>query len=312
VVPLLGGGDMPGYQAGSTFKMFTMVAALDAGMPLSTAYDSPMRLVSKYPAGDGEAGSCGGRWCPSNASASMTGRQTMWSGFGKSVNTYFVQLEQAVGADKAVRMAERLGLTWRTDVDRMMASPERSKTWGAFTLGVSDVTPLEMAGAYATVAADGQYCEPLPVTSIQSPDGKQVTWTNKQGQTVEVAKPRCHQAVTPDVARAAADAARCPTSSGAQRGSCGDWSTAPSVAPTVGRPVGGKTGTTDSTRSAWFVGFTPELAGASFIADPDNPFNAVGDAQSQKPIETVAQTLRDALKGQPVRNFVPPSPAIVR
>lgn len=312
VVPLLGGGDMPGYQAGSTFKMFTMLAALDAGMPLSTAYDSPMRLVSKYPAGDGEPGSCGGRWCPSNASASMTGKQTMWSGFGKSVNTYFVQLEQAVGADKAVKMAERLGLTWRTDVDKMMAAPDRAKGWGAFTLGVSDVTPLEMASAYATVAADGQYCEPLPVTSIQTPDGKQATWTNPQGETVEIAKPRCRQEVTQDVARAAADAARCPTSSGAQTGSCGDWSTAPSVAPTVGRPVGGKTGTTDSTRSAWFVGFTPELAAASFIADPDNPFNAVGDAQSQKPIDSVAQTLRDALKGQPVRNFPKPSPAIVK
>ncbi|GIF53459.1 membrane peptidoglycan carboxypeptidase [Asanoa ferruginea] len=310
VVPLLGGGDMPGYQAGSTFKMFTMLAALDAGMPLSTAFDSPQRLVSQY-LGEGP-GSCGGRWCPSNASGAMTGRHMMWSGFGKSVNTYFVQLEQKVGADKAVRMAERLGLTWRTDVDQMMAKPPRSKTWGAFTLGVSDVTPLEMAGAYATVAADGQYCEPLPVTSIQTNDGKQVTWTNKQGQTVDVAKPRCRQEVTPDVARAAADAARCPTGGKAQTGSCQEWSTAPSVTPTVGRPVGGKTGTTDSTRSAWFVGFTKELAAASFIADPDNPFNAVGDAQSQKPIDSVAQTLRDSLKGQPVVEWTPPSPAIVR
>lgn len=306
VVPLLGGGDMPGYQAGSTFKMFTMLAALDAGMPLRTSISSPMRLVSQYPAGDGEPSSCGGRWCPSNASGAMTGVQTMWSGFGKSVNTYFVQLEQRVGADKAVKMAERLGLTWRTDVDRMMASPERARGWGAFTLGVSDVTPLEMATAYATVAGDGKYCEALPVKSIQTPDGKQATYKG-----VEVAKSRCHQAVTPDVARAAADAARCVTGFGAARGSCGGWSTAPGVYGTVGRPVAGKTGTTDSTRSAWFVGFTPELAAASFIADPDNPFNAVGDGQSNKPIDSVAQTLRDSLKGQPVRNFAPPSQKII-
>ncbi|MEV0718869.1 transglycosylase domain-containing protein [Asanoa sp. NPDC050611] len=310
VVPLLGGGDMPGYQAGSTFKMFTMLAALDAGLPLSTAFDSPMRLVSQYP-GEGP-GSCGGRWCPSNASGAMTGRHAMWSGFGKSVNTYFVQLEQKVGADKAVKMAERLGLRWRTDVDQMMAKPPRSSTWGAFTLGVSDVTPLEMAGAYATVAADGVYCEPLPVTSIKSPDGNEVTWKNPNGDTVDVSKPRCRQEVTQDVARAAADAARCPTGGKAKTGSCQEWSTAPSVTATVGRPVGGKTGTTDSTRSAWFVGFTKELAGASFIADPDNPFNAVGDAQSQKPIDSVAQTLRDALKGQPIQDFTAPSPAIVK
>jgi membrane peptidoglycan carboxypeptidase len=306
VVPLLGGGDMPGYQAGSTFKMFTMLAALDAGMPLKTAFNSPMRLVSQYPAGDGEPSSCGGRWCPQNASGAMTGVQTMWSGFGKSVNTYFVQLEQAVGADKAVKMAERLGLKWRTDVDQMMASPARARGWGAFTLGVSDVTPLEMASAYATVAGDGKYCEALPVLSIQTPDGKQASYKG-----VEVAKSRCKQAVSPDVARAAADAAQCVTGAGAVRGSCGGWSTAPGVFGEVGRPVGGKTGTTDSTRSAWFVGFTPELAAASFIADPDNPFNAVGDGQSNKPIDSVAQTLRDALRGQPVRRFAPPSGAII-
>ncbi len=101
VAPLLGGGDIPGYQAGSTFKMFTMLAALEAGMPLTTAYHSPQQLVSQYVAEPGPA-VCGGRWCPQNASAAMTGLQTMWSGFGKSVNTYFVQLEQAVGADKVV------------------------------------------------------------------------------------------------------------------------------------------------------------------------------------------------------------------
>jgi membrane carboxypeptidase/penicillin-binding protein len=118
--------------------------------------------------------------------------------------------------------------------------------------------------------------------------------------------------VSPNVARAAADAAKCVTGSGASRGRCGGWSTAPGVAGEVGRPVGGKTGTTDSTRAAWFVGFTPELAAASFLADPDYPFNAVGDGQSNKPIDSVAQTLRDALRGQPVRNFIPPAGRITR
>ncbi|MEV4756075.1 transglycosylase domain-containing protein [Micromonospora sp. NPDC049559] len=311
VNPLLGGGDLPGYQAGSTFKMFTMLAALDAGLPLGTEYDSPHRIVSIYPGG-GETSNCGGLWCPSNASGAMSGRQTMWSAFGKSVNTYFVQLEQNVGADKAVRMAERLGLRWRTDVDRRQAAPEKSKYWGAFTLGVSDVTPLEMANAYATVAAEGRYCEAIPVISINNPDGTPTMYRSKSGQTVEVAAPRCRQEFSADAARAAADAARCPTGDTPARGSCGGWSTADSVRGTVGRPVAGKTGTTDSTRSAWFVGFTPELAAASFLADPDNPFNAVGDAQSNKPVGAVAGTLKEALKDKPVRQFTPPSEAISR
>ncbi|QDY10214.1 penicillin-binding protein [Micromonospora sp. HM134] len=301
VAPLLGGGTLPGYQAGSTFKMFPMLAALDAGMPLSTAFDSPYRYKSAVYDG----------WAPSNASGAMTGRQTMWSGFGKSVNTYFVQLEEKIGADRGVHLAEQLGLRWRTDVDKDQASPSKAKKWGAFTLGVSDATPLEMANAYAAIAADGRYCEAMPVNSITNRDGTPATYKTAGGIEREVAKPRCRQVVNADAARAATDAARCPTGDTPAKGSCGGWSTADSVRGTVGRPVAGKTGTTDSTRSAWFVGYTPELAAASFIADPDNPFNAVGDGQSQVPVNAVAQTLRDGLKGTPTRQFTPPSDAIV-
>ncbi|WP_328652450.1 transglycosylase domain-containing protein [Micromonospora sp. NBC_00330] len=301
VAPLLGGGDLAGYQAGSTFKMFPMLAALDSGMTLSTSFNAPYRYRSEVYDG----------WAPSNASGAMTGQQTMWSGFGKSVNTYFVWLEEKVGADRAVRLAEQLGLRWRTDVDRDHASPDKAKKWGAFTLGVSDATPLEMANAYAAIAADGRYCEAIPVQAIMNRDGTPATYATAGGLHREVAKPRCRQVVSADAARAATDAARCPTGDTPARGSCGGWSTADSVRGTVGRPVAGKTGTTDSTRSAWFVGYTPELAAASFISDPDNPFNAVGDGQSQIPIKAVSETLRDGLKGTPTRQFTPPSDAIV-
>ena len=108
------------------------------------------------------------------------------------------------------------------------------------------------------------------------------------------------------MARAAVDATRCVTGYQAARGGCGGWSTAPGVFGAVGRPVGGKTGTTDDTRSAWFVGFTPDLAAASFIADPDNPFHYAGDGNSNKPINSVSQVLRQGLAGQPLRFFTPP------
>jgi membrane peptidoglycan carboxypeptidase len=298
VAPLLGGGGMAGYQAGSTFKIFTLLAALDMGMPLSTKINSPMTVQSIYPA-DGP-GSCGGRWCPHNASAAMTGVQTMWSGFGMSVNTFFVQLEQIVGAERAVRMAENLGLTWHTDVDKLMASPAKANGWGSFTLGVADTTPLEMANAYATIAADGLYCQASPVLSI----------TDSTGQPVAAANPNCRQAVRPEVARAAVDATRCVTGYKAAAGSCGAWSTAPSVYPATGRPVGGKTGTTDDTRAAWFVGITPGLAAASFIADPDNPFHFAGDGNSNKPIDSVSGLFRRGLAGTPVLDFPRPTALI--
>jgi membrane peptidoglycan carboxypeptidase len=306
VNPLLGGGDMAGYQAGSTFKMFTMLAALDAGMPLNTWFYAPSRYKSIYFSGWGEPASCGVYWCPSNASGSMTGNQSMWTGFGKSVNTYFVQLEQKVGADRAVRMAERLGLRWRTEIDKLQASPAKAKGWGSFTLGVADTTPLEMANAYATVAAEGKYCEALPVLEIKELDGRPATF---QGRPV--AEPRCTQAVSVQAARAAADAARCVTGYGAAASGCGGWSTAPGVYGIVKRPVAGKTGTTDNNRAAWFVGFTPDLAAASFMADPDNPFHGVGGGNAGKPIEAVSYTLRDALADRPATPFTPPAGAVI-
>jgi membrane peptidoglycan carboxypeptidase len=312
VAALLGGGDMPGYQAGSTFKWFTLVAALDAGMPLSTEIYAPNRYRSSYPAGFGEPGTCGGRWCPGNANPEMAGNRDMWDGLGMSVNTYWVQLQEKVGAENAVRMAEKLGLAWRSDVDQMMASPERADGWGSFTLGVADTTPLEMANAYATMAADGEYCEPLPVESITGPDGAPATYRTEEGEPVEVADPRCHEVVNKGVARAATDAALCPTGTGAARGGCGSWSTAGEVSDIVGRPVAGKTGTTDGNRTAWFVGYTPELAAAAFTADPDNPFNAVGGGRASQSVQSVAQILHDALEGEPVSEFEPPPRTYVR
>ncbi|MQA26517.1 MAG: penicillin-binding protein, partial [Micromonosporaceae bacterium] len=270
--PVLGGGDL-GYQAGSTFKIFTTLAALDEGMPLATAFQAPHQYKSQYAGGGpGDEAYCqvNGvyRWCPKNAGKHMAGMRNMWSGFGMSVNTYYVQLQEAVGADKAVEMAERLGLTWHNSQDADFAAAGgglEPQNWGPFTLGVAETTPLEMANAYATIAADGKYCEPMPVVSI----------LDRSGEAVEGAEPDCEQVITPDVARAATDAARCPVGEQAQGGSCGGNPTAGSVGYTVHQPVAGKTGTTDSNQAAWFAGFTPKLAGAAFETDPDYRLNSV-------------------------------------
>ncbi|PWK46234.1 transglycosylase domain-containing protein [Actinoplanes xinjiangensis] len=301
VNPLLGGGDMAGYQAGSTFKIFTMLAALEEGLPLSTSFYSPQRFVTRYITAPGPA-TCGIYWCPKNSSASMTGTQNMWTGFGKSVNTYFVQLEQRVGAEKAVRMAERLGLRWRTDIDRKLATKEHASGWGAFTLGVSDATPVEMANVFATLAAEGRHCEPMPVLSIRNPDGSHALHQDRL-----IAEPRCRQEIKVNVARAATDAARCVTGYGSARGGCGGWGTSSMVYGTLGRPVAGKSGTTDGNKTAWFSGYTPQLAAAAFVADPDNPEHLVGVGRSTMSKYTVAQTLRDALRGQPREDFKPPT-----
>ena len=176
----------PGYQAGSTFKMFTMLAALDAGMPLSTAFNSPLHATGRPSTT---------AWCPSNASGAMTGRQTMWSGFGKSVNTYFVQLEEKIGAERAVRLAEQLGLRWRTDVDRSRRRPARRRS-GARSPWASP-TPPRWRWPTRTPRSPPTAGTASRCRSTRSPTGTAPRPPTRPpaGIEREVAKPRCRQVV---------------------------------------------------------------------------------------------------------------------
>jgi membrane peptidoglycan carboxypeptidase len=199
-----------------------------------------------------------------------------------------------VGADKVVNVAQRLGIKFRADSDQELATKYASN-WGAFTLGVSATTPLELTNAYATLAADGKYCEPIPVVEI----------TDMAGKKLDAANPRCKQVVNPEVARAAIDVARCPVGDNSATGQC-HGATAGNVRSIVKRPVAGKTGTTDSERSAAFVAMTRQLAVGGMLTDPDYP--QTGKKMKHPPVNmAVAFTLRDAVASLPVVGFVAPT-----
>ncbi|MFI5937712.1 transglycosylase domain-containing protein [Actinoplanes sp. NPDC051494] len=291
--PLLsGGGDIHGYQAGSVFKIFTMIAALEKGYPL--AY--PINTVYQYKSTQyRDSGDCAPYWCPRNASQSEKGPYNMWTGFGSSVNTYFVPLEERVGSDSVIDVAQRFGVQFREPGDASRAKNE-AKTWGAFTLGVSASTPLDMANAYATLAADGMYCEPTPVEQI----------TTMNGEKLDVGGKHCTRATSPDVARATIDAARCPVGDQAQLGSCGGHTTAGVARGVVGHPIFGKTGTTDGDKTASLIIGSSSIVVAGYLVNPEyqnHPYQMRHDVVNP----AVEKTMRDILKGKKKVQFKKPA-----
>ncbi|MEV0721222.1 penicillin-binding protein [Micromonospora purpureochromogenes] len=306
VNPLLTGGQgITGYQAGSTFKIFTIVAALEKGIPLSYTINAQAKFKSEYIIDSSSPAACPGThfYCPGNSTGKAGGVLNMWSAFSQSTNTYFVPLQQQVGAENVVDAAKRLGIQFRAANDAKFAGTKDSAhQWGAFTLGVSQTTPLELANAYATLAADGKYCEPIPVQEIKDPEGNKL----------DIANPRCEKRVSTEVARAAVDAARCPVGDNSSTSKCGNSRTARQVKTIVDAPVAGKSGTTDSEKTAALVAMTKQYAVAGIMADPDWPQTNVKMKHNQPDgiNPPVIETLRDAMKGKERIKFEPPGKKI--
>jgi len=308
-VPLLtGGGDVVGYQAGSTFKMFTLVAALERGFPLATTINAISPSPTHYIVDRGGEAACPGTsfYCPVNANPSfMNGPRNMWTGLGRSVNTYWVPLQERVGAENVVAVAKKLGVQFRAHGTPQFPSdfefasnPRLANGWGPFTLGVTATTPLELVNAYATLAAEGRYCEPTPILEIHNVDGTKLNGID----------PKCAQVVAPDVARAATDALRCPIGDQSAYRQC-DGATASATRSIVGKPIAGKTGTTDHDWTAGLVAMTRQLAVGGLLADPDNPHPT--RKMTHPEVNTaVARTLRDGMAGKPAIGFTAPSQEI--
>ncbi|MEU0564620.1 transglycosylase domain-containing protein [Nonomuraea sp. NPDC005983] len=230
-----------GFQAGSTFKTFTLLTALKSGMKVSDG----LTVGSSYrAAGYGSFKDCkGGRvGSPEHTVTNDEGGggfKSLQTGTWGSVNTFFVALEERVGLCETVKTAKSLGIKKRGD-GKPLQEVE------TFTLGVNEMDPVTVANAYAAIAARGKYCQPMAITQITDPTGK-----------VTKFEPKCNQALDPEVADAAADVLSGVFTKGTMRGVGG-----------IGRDAAGKTGTTDEYATAWFAGFTPDLASAVSLGDP--------------------------------------------
>jgi membrane peptidoglycan carboxypeptidase len=233
-------GDSGGFPAGSTFKMFTTTAALKKGIPVTKTYNAPRNLT--MPAGtyfDCQGGGTG-TWRVSNSTTS--GKKNLYTGLRQSVNTYFAQLERDAGLCNTVKAAESMGIVVPFDPNTGVTDQV-----GPFTLGVTSVSPLTMAAAYATPAAGGMYCQPQPVAAIVDSDGKTIKEYTKE----------CQRVMSHDIAAQINDIL-----TGLQKP--GGFGYANGTALRI--PSAAKTGTTQNNKAVWYMGYTPELVAASMIA----------------------------------------------
>ena len=139
-------------------------------------------------------------WDVKNSTSS--GNMNMYTGTRLSVNTYFAQLERDAGLCNTVKAAESMGIVVPFDPDHKDSqgrpAPITNQV-GPFTLGVTNVSPLDMAAAYATPASGGDYCKPLPGSSI----------VDLRGEVVKEYKPECERVLSKDeAARIVADGGR--------------------------------------------------------------------------------------------------------
>ncbi|MCU1624204.1 MAG: glycosyl transferase, family 51 [Frankiales bacterium] len=237
-------GGSRGFQGGSTFKAFVLARALQMGISPSLTLYAPQRYCPKafpYPTPSG----CG----PSNAGDSESGTFDMVTATWASVNTWFIQLEERTGVDAPVALAESLGVR---DVDGTFAG-DHIQHVPAFVFGAAGphgYSPLAMAGAYATFAAHGMYCPPDPILSITDSRGvKQLEPQPDPQSCKQVLEPAVADKVT-SILRGVVD---------------GPLAARTGAGASIGRPVAGKTGTTNEEKAAWFIGYTPQLATAVWM-----------------------------------------------
>lgn len=212
-----------GRQGGSTFKPFVLAAAIRDGVAVSTTFDAPRQISIPGANGDGTDWNVG-----NYNNESFDTKIDLTQATALSVNTVFAQLvtDPRVGPQRVVTMAKDLGIT----------SP--LEAYPAVALGAEEVAPLEMADAYLTFAREGVRVEPTLITEV-SDAGGQVLFRYKQQR---------RQVLTGDQAAQINAVLQQVVTNGTGVG----------AQLSDGRQVAGKTGTTQSSRDAWFVGYTPQ------------------------------------------------------
>ncbi|HEV8389222.1 MAG TPA: PBP1A family penicillin-binding protein [Dongiaceae bacterium] len=233
VLAMVGGTDYRGSQfnratqalrqPGSAFKAFVFLTAFENGfVPGNLFVDGPIRV---------------GNWSPGNYKDKYYGKVTLRDAFARSLNSVAVQLSERVGRAKVIDTAHRLGITEPLD-----GTP-------AIALGVSETTLLEMTGAYATFANQGNGVWPFGIERISARDGTVLYERQGSGPGPVASGPAVRKML--DVMAATVEDGT------AKRAK-------------LDRPVYGKTGTSQNFRDAWFIGLTRDMVTGVWVGNDDN------------------------------------------
>lgn len=261
-----GGGS--GRQAGSTFKPFLLAETVKEGYNLESSFAAPAHIDIPEP---------GGKTYPVNnyAHESYPGRINLIDATKNSVNTVFAQLQAIIGPDKLVQMAHAMGIT-----SPLGANP-------SLVLGTSDVSVLEMAGAYTTLANDGERVTPRAILEVKTADGR----------ILQPDRPERRRVLTP----AQADQVNFTLQQVVKSGT--------GTAAAIGRPLAGKTGTTENSVDAWFIGYTPQLTTAVWMGYPSGDSKQMTSVRGVNvtggsfPAQIFHNFMIQATKGMPVESF---------
>lgn len=274
------GGDplKPGRPTGSSFKTFTLIAALEAGISPQTMLDctSPATIPNTP---------YGSTISPlENIDNRNYGTRSIARAFEASSNTGFVRLQMAVGIDKVAEVAERMGIT----------SP-LSQT-AAMTLGTNNVTMLDMASAYAAIANEGVYNDPNPILKVYDGDGTLII-DNTAEEGSDLKKTTSKQVISPEVAHAATEVMKTVVT--------GAEATGPEAALSSGQVVAAKTGTSENYMDITFCGITPQLSTSIWLGDPSSSDPEVGVAlpNHTTAADVFSNFMNEALAGRPLEDF---------
>jgi len=237
-VPVSANGTV-GFQAGSTFKAFTIGAAFKLGWDPFKVINAPGFKEFK----DFKECGTGKKFAPYKVRNSTgSGAFDIFSGTAFSVNTYFVGLEEKLGLCEPLAIAKASGV--------QQGNGEDFAGYPCFTLGCFDVTTLDLTEGMATFAAHGVHCDSIAISAI----------TDRYGNELDVPSANCTQTIDVEVADSTT-AVLAGVISGPLGGRTGS-------AMYFDRPAAGKTGTTDNSAAVWFVGYTPDMAASVWVGDP--------------------------------------------